>query len=250
MIAWIFANEEYTELYHRYFSEFISEWFDNGNFANMIDSVSTMIAPYVEKDPTKFCTYEEFETGISTLKEFCQLRAESIEGQLNGTIGSTSETQKNDTLIDAGNLQISDMGTMQNSMDGGINKPDSGMQNQPGTNDHNGMEQLPSLDEDSSNSQQAPSNNSDSLENSIENGTFPQPPGGQMQGENPPDQPNRDTQGNVPADMNGRTPNANSQNNPFEQSAVSSATFILIAISVGVLIVGVAFAFVFRRRKR
>ncbi len=42
MIAWIFANEEYTELYHRYFSEFISEWFDSGNFANMIDSVSTM----------------------------------------------------------------------------------------------------------------------------------------------------------------------------------------------------------------
>lgn len=128
MIAWIFSNKEYTELYHRYFSEFILEWFDNGNFENMIDSVSSMISPYVEKDPTKFCTYEKFENGVSTLKEFCLLRAKSIEGQLNGSIGSTSETQKTETLIDAGNLQISDMGTMQNSMGGSMkNKPDNGI---------------------------------------------------------------------------------------------------------------------------
>ena len=205
MIAWIFASEEYTELYHRYFSEFISEWFDNGNFENIIDSVSAMIAPYVEKDPTKFCTYEEFVTGVSTLREFCLLRTESIEGQLNSTIGSTSETQKNETLIDAGDLQISDMGTMQNFMGGGMNRPDSGR--------------------------------------------LPQTPRGQMQGASPPDQPNRDTHGNVPTDMNGRTPNANGQP-PFEQSAVSSTTFIWIAVSVGILIIGVVFAFAFRRRKQ
>ncbi len=118
MLAWIFANEEYTELYHQYFTEFISDYFDSGKFTEMIDSVKAMISPYVEDDPTKFCTTEEFETGIDTLKEFCLLRAESIRGQFNGSIGSTSETQDESTFVDTGDIEISDMGSMGNSMGG------------------------------------------------------------------------------------------------------------------------------------
>lgn len=120
MIAWIFANEEYTELYHQYFSEFISDYFDSGKFTEMIDSVKAMISPYVEDDPTKFCTTEEFETGIDTLKEFCLLRAESIRGQLNGSIGTTSDTQDESTFVDTGDLEISDMGSMDHSMGGAV----------------------------------------------------------------------------------------------------------------------------------
>lgn len=112
MLAWIFREESYTEIYHQYFSAFISEYFDSGKFADMIDSVKTMIAPYVQDDPTKFCTYEEFETGIDTLKQFCLLRAESIKGQLSGTIGSTEETQREESFIDAGEMDISSMGSM------------------------------------------------------------------------------------------------------------------------------------------
>lgn len=112
MLAWIFQNEEYTELYHKYFAELISTVFDSGAFAQEFDSVVQMISPYVESDPTKFCTYEEFETGAQTLREFCLKRAESISGQLDGSIGSTSDTQERSTLIDAGSLKISDMGTM------------------------------------------------------------------------------------------------------------------------------------------
>jgi len=112
MIAWIFENEAYTELYHECFEVFMEKYFENGYFEVMVEEVSSMIAPYVEKDPTKFCTYAEFEIGVATLKEFCLLRAESIRGQLEGIIGSTSETQEADTLIDAGNIQIADMGSM------------------------------------------------------------------------------------------------------------------------------------------
>ena len=118
MLAWIFADEEYTALYHQYFAEFIAEYFDSGYFSDMMDSVKAMIDPYVQQDPTKFCTYEEFETGIDTLKAFCLLRAESISAQLSGAIGSTSDTQDEATLIDAGSLQVSDMG----SMGGGMGK--------------------------------------------------------------------------------------------------------------------------------
>lgn len=120
MIAWIFANEEYTELYHQYFSEFISDYFDSGKFTEMIDSVKAMISPYVEDDPTKFCTTDEFETGVDTLKEFCLLRAESIRGQLNGSIGTTSDTQDESTFVDTGDLEISDMGSMDHSMGGAV----------------------------------------------------------------------------------------------------------------------------------
>lgn len=121
MLAWIFNSDEYTELYHQYFAELIAEYFESGYFETMIDSVTEMISPYVEKDPTKFCTYEEFKTGISTLKEFCLLRAESVSGQLNGSIPSTSEQQGEDSeyLIEASNINISDMGSMGNTMGGG-----------------------------------------------------------------------------------------------------------------------------------
>ncbi len=125
MLAWIFSNEEYTQLYHQYFAEFIRTYFDSGYFSEMIDSVREMIAPFVENDATKFCTYEEFQTGVDTLKEFCLLRAESVSGQLNGTIASTSDgqTQNSSSLIDASTLNISDMGSMGNDKSGGMDKP-------------------------------------------------------------------------------------------------------------------------------
>lgn len=66
MLAWIFNNEEYTQMYHEYFNEFITEIFDSGVFSEIMDSVKELISPYVEADPTKFCTYDEFLTGIDT----------------------------------------------------------------------------------------------------------------------------------------------------------------------------------------
>ncbi len=121
MINWIFESEEYTELYHECFNEFITEYFDSGYFESMIDEVISLISPYVQKDLTKFCTYEEYEKGVKTLKEVCMLRAESVKGQLNGTIGSTTDTQQTETLIDAESININDMGSMGN-MGGGRDK--------------------------------------------------------------------------------------------------------------------------------
>ncbi len=110
MIAWIFNSEEYTQMYHELFGEFI----ESTDFSALIDKTADMIAEYVEKDPTKFCTYEEFEKGVSAISQFCSLRSESVKGQLDGTVPSTSEGQKNDSssLIDTSGLNISDMGSM------------------------------------------------------------------------------------------------------------------------------------------
>lgn len=114
MLAWIFADESYTELYHTYFDTFVSEYFESGYFENLITETENLIAAYVEQDPTKFCSYEEFETGVDTLKSFCLLRAESIRGQLDGTISSTSDGQQEDdsALVDASSISLTDMGSM------------------------------------------------------------------------------------------------------------------------------------------
>ncbi len=122
MISWIFSNEEYTQLYHQYYSEFL----ERVDMTELIDTTKELIASYVEKDPTKFYTYEEFVTGVTTIREYCQLRKESIKGQLSGTIASTTSEQAQDssTFIDASHITISDMGSMGGGMGG---KSPSGM---------------------------------------------------------------------------------------------------------------------------
>jgi hypothetical protein len=116
MVDWIFQSEEYTELYHQYFQEFL----DTVDIQGILSQAAALIDPYVESDPTKFCTYEEFQQGVETLKTFCQLRSESVSGQLGGSIPSTSQGQKTDSaaLIDASAITISDMGSMNNTMGG------------------------------------------------------------------------------------------------------------------------------------
>ncbi len=120
MLAWIFSNDEYTLLYHQYFAEFISSYFDSGTFSSELERVQALIAPYVEKDPTSFCTYEDFQKGVAALKDFCLLRAQSVSGQLDGSIPSTSDEQAKNAsaLVDGSNVNISDMGTMNNDFGG------------------------------------------------------------------------------------------------------------------------------------
>lgn len=128
MLSWIFADDTYTQLYHQYFSEFL----DSVDFDTLIETIKELIAPYVEKDPTKFYTYEEFEQGVEALKTFCELRTDSIEGQLGGTIPSTTDGQSEDdsNLIDASSLTLSDMGTMNHGTPGGGGGPGMDDRNQ------------------------------------------------------------------------------------------------------------------------
>ncbi len=116
MISWIFGSEEYTGLYHALFNEFI----DSVDIGKLIDDTAAMIDSYVQKDPTKFCTYEEFQKGVAAIRSFCTLRTESVKGQLDGTIPSTASGQQTDSsaLIGTGDLVISDMGSMGNGPSG------------------------------------------------------------------------------------------------------------------------------------
>jgi hypothetical protein len=113
MLSWIFENEAYTAQYHELFAEFMA-YFSSGEFAAMVDNAIALISPYVEKDPTAFCTYDEFVSASVTLREFCTKRAESIALQLTGDIASTSDGQTesgNAGFVDASDLDMDSMGS-------------------------------------------------------------------------------------------------------------------------------------------
>ncbi len=104
----------YTDEYHAYYAEFIEKYFDSGYVSDLLEATRKMIAAYVQKDPTKFCTYEQFETAVDTLSAFSELRAESVKAQLEGKIPSTSEGQKSDSqgFVDASGISLSVMGSI------------------------------------------------------------------------------------------------------------------------------------------
>ncbi len=215
MVDWIFGSPEYTELYHQYFREFL----ETVDISEMIESAAALIAPYVEKDPTRFYTYEEFQTGVETLQTFCRLRAESVQGQLGGVIPSTEEGQASDssTLVDASAVTLSNMGTMNRGGGFGGGQPPS----LPGGG---GMPDLQPPAEGP-----APSEQEDPAIPAMET----QPVEILRQG--PPERPG----GGFPGgQFPGEAP-----------AAVSGSVLLLSGVSLAVLLSGLLFALLFRRRK-
>lgn len=108
----LMLQKPYYEKYHQAFDRFLSTWFENRAFERMIRETEDLIGPYVEKDPTAFCSYEDHLVGVETIKTFCLLRAESIRGQLEGTIPSTIRGQSMDksAFVDASSVWIPDLG--------------------------------------------------------------------------------------------------------------------------------------------
>ena len=108
----LMKNDEYFKQYHRYFDQLIKEYFESGYFEKFVEETKAMISPFVEKDPTAFCSHEDFLLAVETIKEFCLLRAESIRGQLNGTIPATirGQTEDKSNFVDASSFWLPDMG--------------------------------------------------------------------------------------------------------------------------------------------
>ncbi|MGN0636445.1 MAG: CotH kinase family protein [Acutalibacteraceae bacterium] len=184
MADWIFSGEEYTDAYHKLFAEFL----ENTDIDGIIRGTHDLIAPYVEKDPTKFCTAEEFEKGVSALRTFCDLRTQSVLGQLNGTIPSTDDGQQadNSACIETGELNISDMGTM--GMGGG-----NGFRGGKGQNGTETAEQptAPAQDGEVSppSAQEEPATTPSGEEQPFAPAEGEQPPRMPNSGETPPDKP-------------------------------------------------------------
>lgn len=105
---------EYLEKYHEYLREIVEGYFNSGLFEETVMGLNAKISAYVEKDVSAFYTYEEYNKALSTFIELGVLRAQSIEGQLDGIIPSTTEGQAADknALVDASHISLSELGSM------------------------------------------------------------------------------------------------------------------------------------------
>lgn len=140
---------EYQEKYHEYLDQLVSRYFESGYFEAQLAKIDALITSYAANDPTAFYTHDEYQMAVNALKTFCELRVESVRGQLNGEIPSTEEAQAEtpDSLINTDSLNISDMGT-QGGGRGGMKdnseeRPD--FRDKPDTNMEAASENIPAL---------------------------------------------------------------------------------------------------------
>ncbi len=221
MVAWIFENEEYTALYHQIYQEFIDQWFTSGYFEQLLNDTVDLISPYVEKDPTAFCSYEEFQQGVEALRAFCELRAESVSGQLEGTIPSTSESQSADSsaLIDASSIDADAMGGQNTTMGGNgmNNRQDNMLPSFPAVNSDDDESSQESNDSDISGKDGTLSNNN------PPSGSPPEKPDDERGG--PPSAENRNNSDmQAPPDINSSSENDESSQNTQPSSSEDENT--------------------------
>ena len=136
LFDFVLQNEEYKTRYHEYYNKLVNEYLYGGKFEETFNRIRTQIDSLVETDPNSMYTYEEYLKGAQVLYDAVMLRAESIKGQLDGTIPSTSEGQNADSskLVDASHLNLSDLGTF---MGGGFGGNRGGNRQMPGNNNQN-----------------------------------------------------------------------------------------------------------------
>lgn len=91
LVTTLLENETYRSMYEGYLKEIAEKYFTQEYMTELVTKIHDLIAPYVQNDPTAFCTYEEFEQTCSTdptdqysLVYYAVNMAESIENQLNG----------------------------------------------------------------------------------------------------------------------------------------------------------------------
>jgi spore coat protein CotH len=108
----LMKHDDYFVQYHENFDRLLSEYFENGRFEAVLRQTERMIAPYVEKDPTAFCSFGDYQAAVDMLERICVLRAESVRGQLEGLIPSTlrSMQEQPDAGVDVSDVDIAVLG--------------------------------------------------------------------------------------------------------------------------------------------
>lgn len=109
----LLENEEYLNRYHAYYNQLVEEYLYGGKFDETYWRIRNQIDGLVETDPNATQTYAEYMAGNAMFYNTVMLRAESIRGQLGGTIPSTRVGQQADpgALVDASSVDIAAMGT-------------------------------------------------------------------------------------------------------------------------------------------
>jgi hypothetical protein len=110
----LLGNDDYLSRYHAYMQDLIDNYFADGRFAAKVSELNVLIAESVREDPTAFCTAEQYDKAIAEFIKLGNLRAESVQGQLDGSIPRTTAAQQAESgkLIDASSINLTTLGSM------------------------------------------------------------------------------------------------------------------------------------------
>jgi spore coat protein CotH len=112
--ASLLENKTYLAKYHSYLKKLCEKYVDGGEFAKTVSRIRGQIDTLVKTDPNAFYTDKEYKAAVTMLETVVKLRAKSVEGQLAGTIPSTTDGQSKEStnLVDSSGVNLSVMGTM------------------------------------------------------------------------------------------------------------------------------------------
>lgn len=138
IFAAILNDEDACARYHDYLRQLCEEYVDGGRFAIAYQQLRNLLDGRVgsdtQTDPTGFYTSDEYEQAVTLLKTVIEKRAESILGQLDGTIPSTTDGQQADpdALVDTSGIDLTILGTQGGGgHDGGFPGGDRGNMQPP-----------------------------------------------------------------------------------------------------------------------
>lgn len=234
LVTTLLENETYRSMYEGYLKEIAEKYFTQEYMTELVTKIHDLIAPYVQNDPTAFCTYAEFEQACSTdptdqysLVYYAVNMAESIENQLNG-----GEPTFNTSSMQGGGFgdgKQSDFNGEMPDMASRTEQTTDAQQNaqqndRPTPPDQNGGQQGGQMDENERSGQQ--SGQADGQQSGQRTGQQGSPPdfgGGEK---NPPGMPGQDN-----------------------KSVRLSDCLPTIAVCGGVFVVGVVVLILFKRKK-
>lgn len=266
----ILSNEEYLARYHEYLRILCDEYVGGGVFQQTYDRIRSQIDELVDTDPNAFYTYEEYSAAAEMLVQVVTLRAESVSGQLDGTIPSTDDGQtSSDALIDTSGIDISIMGGMGGgnggqrenfapgngggSFDGAPGEPPEGMQfpqngdQKPGREDSSSDNTVPAQQNESSSNSENEDAATDSAESAI---NPPSDSGADSRQESDNTDQNQNRGDFRPGGFDGGNQGFPGGQNDTGSQGVESSGWISLLVSAGVIAAGLIFAALFRANRR
>ena len=116
--------DAYYLRYQKLFGWFLAEYVESGELSAALWQAAELIAPYVEADPTAFCSYEDHRLAVETLEQVCLLRAESARGQLEGRYPATlaQQTQRPGEGVDASHVDLRHLGDFEDLKQAGTGR--------------------------------------------------------------------------------------------------------------------------------
>lgn len=232
LVTTLLENETYRSMYEGYLKEIAEKYFTQEYMTELVTKIHDLIAPYVQNDPTAFCTYEEFEQACSTdptdqysLAYYAVNMAESIENQLNGGEPTFNTSSMQGGGFGGGGKGGPDFGGEKPDMPSRTEQTTDAQQNaqqndRPTSPDQNGGQQGGQMDE---NERSGQADGQQSGQRTGQQGSPPDFGGGEK---NPPGMPGQDN-----------------------KSVRLSDCLPTIAVCGGVFVVGVVVLILFKRKK-